>query len=176
MFPYLPGIGESSWIQALILTASSLVGLIYFVKVIWPKIKGSLFKEKKSAEERTHNLMREFRKAEFEDFQRHKPLETPRIKALRGGRKDGAIVCLFINQGGEATDLHVLPRGAFEARIEPEGVLQAGDMIKVTLSGFHGHHESQYQFDVQYKNSIAETTSEHYSFSSTGGLRRLHSV
>ncbi len=166
MFPFnIPGLGQSHWMVDVLLLVGSALFLIYFAQVVWPGIKGLLTMTDKTAEERTQELLSRYATHRSGPHHYSRSLSEPQIRFLKAGQDDNTLVFLFVNKGGQARELQVIPRGAFRVSTDPANTLNPGGVLKITLTELKGTPQQSLHFDIKFKNSIAETVTRQCEYS-----------
>ncbi len=106
----MPDFSSPNFILGIIGAGAAVIYLIYRLQTITlPLINGMLSANSKSAEERSLDLLTQYRKEteQFDFVPRSMADAAPRIQMLRVARHDTEVKCLMVNQGGRATNLAV---------------------------------------------------------------------
>ena len=134
----MPDFSSPNFILGIIGAGAAVIYLIYRLQTITlPLINGMLSANSKSAEERSLDLLTQYRKEteQFDFVPRSMADAAPRIQMLRVARHDTEVKCLMVNQGGRATNLAVESYAASEAMVEPVSVMENGQTGSITLKG-----------------------------------------
>ncbi len=149
---------------------ASLVLVVYMLQIVLlPFVRSMQRTAAKPPEERAAELMDRYLQNELElDRQRRDPsMGAPQLRMLRVGQTGEETTCLFINEGGIASNLEVSPVGDFHATISPDRVL-AGGTGRIVIRGTRAPL-SLLQFRIAYTDPYAQRVSRVYAFSEREG-------
>jgi hypothetical protein len=117
-----------------VLAALSL-SIYLAIEYIFPMARKAMNSNRVSAEERAAELVDSYLREELEldRVKRDASLRAPQIRMLRVGLSPVETTCLFINDGGIASELDVTPIGPFSATSYPREALKSGETGRIVI-------------------------------------------
>lgn len=154
-------------LTALIGVLASLSLTIYLaIEYIFPMARKAMDANRVSSEERAAELVDRYLREELEldRVKRDASMRAPQIRMLRVGLAPAETTCLFINDGGTASELDVTPIGPFSATIHPREALKPGETGRIVIRDAQTSLLLM-QFRLSYLDPYAQRVTRIYTYS-----------